>query len=400
MNLRAGYPFWLVKNGLPYNYPKLETSLKTDVLILGGGISGALTAYHLVEAGIDCALADARTIGLGSTCASTALLQYEIDVPLCELVRKVGKKNAVAAYSLCVEAIKKLGEISKKIGFKEFEFSKSLYYAAWKKDTDLLQRECSIRKENGIRVRYLDEEMVENEFGFRSPAAILSEAGAKVNAYGLTHALLQYAIGKGLRVFDRTTVETFDHQKNRVLMKTANGNDITAKKLVYATGYEVVNYIDKKIVDLHSTYATISEQSNSRETLWKDDVMIWNTADPYLYMRTTPDGRVIVGGRDEKFSSPVRRDKLIMPKSKQLVKDFRHLFPDFDFIPEFSWTGVFGSTKDGLPYIGPYDKMPNSYFALGFGGNGIVFSQIGAEILADLLSGRNNSYVDIFSFNR
>jgi glycine/D-amino acid oxidase-like deaminating enzyme len=400
MNLRAGYPFWLVKNGLPYNYPKLESPLRTDVLVMGGGISGALTAYHLIESGIDCALVDARTIGLGSTCASTALLQYEIDVPLCELVHKVGEKHAVASYRLCVEAIRKIGEISDRIGFGEFESRNSLYYAAWKKDTDMLKREFRIRKENGISVRYLEEDMVESEFGFRSPGAILSDAGAKVNAYGLTHALLQYAIPKGLKVFDRTYIESFDHGKSRVTMKTANGNEITAKKVVYATGYEVVNYIDKKIVDLHSTYATISEQRNSRENLWKDDVMFWNTGDPYLYMRTTSDGRVIVGGRDEKFSSPVRRDKLIIPKCRQLVKDFNHLFPEAGFIPEFSWTGVFGSTKDGLPYIGAYEKMPNSYFALGFGGNGIVFSQIAAEILADLLGGRKNANVDIFSFGR
>ena len=63
MNLRSGYPFWLVKNGLPFDYPKLERSTRADVVIMGGGISGALTAYHLVMAGVDCMLIDARTIG-------------------------------------------------------------------------------------------------------------------------------------------------------------------------------------------------------------------------------------------------------------------------------------------------------------------------------------------------
>ena len=82
MNLITGYPYWLINSGLPTNYPKLEKSLKTDIVIIGGGISGALTAYYLTNAGLNCVVVDSRTIGLGSTCASTALLQYELDTPL------------------------------------------------------------------------------------------------------------------------------------------------------------------------------------------------------------------------------------------------------------------------------------------------------------------------------
>ena len=76
------------------------------------------------------------------------------------------------------------------------------------------------------------------------------------------------------------------------------------------------------------------------------------------------------------------------------------MFPLISFKPEFSWAGVFGSTKDGLPYIGPYKKLPNSFFALGFGGNGITFSQVAGEIIAALIKGRKNKDVDLFSFDR
>jgi glycine/D-amino acid oxidase-like deaminating enzyme len=94
MILRAGYPYSLVKNGLPVDYPKLEKDARTDVLVMGGGISGALAAHYLVSEGIDCILVDGRTIGLGSTCASTSLLQYEIDTPLHQLIAMVGKEPA------------------------------------------------------------------------------------------------------------------------------------------------------------------------------------------------------------------------------------------------------------------------------------------------------------------
>jgi glycine/D-amino acid oxidase-like deaminating enzyme len=112
------------------------------------------------------------------------------------------------------------------------------------------------------------------------------------------------------------------------------------------------------------------------------------------------DRRVIVGGRDEKFHNSQRRDKLIGKKSRQLAKDFQNLFPQIEFRPEFSWCGTFGSTKDGLPYIGEYRKRPHSYFSLGFGGNGIVFSLVAAEIISDLIRGKKNNDAAIFSFER
>ena len=400
MNLRSGYPFWLAKNGLPFDYPKLEKSIKADVIIMGGGISGALMAYHLINAGVNCIVVDARSIGLGSTCASTSLLQYEIDTPLCQLKEKVGLKNAVRSYQLCADAISKLGNIAKKIKFTGFEFNNSLYYAAYKKVINFLKEEFLIRKEQGFKVEYLNEASVKKQFNFTAPGAILSEAGAQTNAYSFTHSLLQFAIAKGVKVFDRTPIAKIAHHKNGVTLTTETGFTLKTKKLVYATGYEAVEFIDKQIVDLHCTFACTSEQANQKQQFWNKDVLIWNTADPYLYMRSTKDRRILIGGRDEEFYSPAKRDLLLPGKIKQLVKDFNKVFPDIEFKPEFSWAGTFGATKDGLPFIGNYKKLPNSLFALGFGGNGITFSLIAAEILTSEITGKKNNDASIFSFER
>jgi glycine/D-amino acid oxidase-like deaminating enzyme len=396
MNLRAGYPFWLIKDGLPFTYPKLANDIETDVVIVGAGISGALVRYYLVNAGIDCAMIDCRTIGLGSTCASTSLLQYEIDVPLSELIPICGKENAERAYQLCNAAVSTLGDICEKVHFDEFEFKNSLYFAAYKKDAAPLMKEYEARKAAGFDVYFLEKEQIEKEYGFSAPAAILSKHGAETNAYGLTHRLLQHHLGN---IFDRTAIVKTMHHKTGVTLETEHGNTIKTKHIVYATGYEAVEMIDKKIVDLLSTYATISEQYATKQ-FWKDNVLIWNTADPYLYMRTTSDGRILIGGRDEEFYNPKKRDGLIAKKTKQLEKDFSKLFPEIEFKSEFSWAGTFGSTKDGLPYIGKYDRIPNSYFALGFGGNGITFSLVAAEIITDLILGKTNKDAEIFRFNR
>ena len=135
------------------------------------------------------------------------------------------------------------------------------------------------------------------------------------------------------------------------------------------------------------------------DKFWTDNVLCWNTADPYLYLRTN-DRRIIIGGRDEEFYNPNQRDALLPKKTKQLIVDFKKLFPDVDFKYEFAWTGTFGATKDGLPYIGKYKPLPNSFFALGFGGNGITFSLIAAKIITDIILGKQNKDAAIFSFSR
>ena len=400
MDLKSGYPFFLLESGLAYSYPKLESSLEADVIIIGGGISGALAAYYLVNEGIRCLLIDGRTIGMGSTSASTSLLQYEIDTPLSNLVHQVGTARALRAYEIGVDAIHSMAEIARSISFKEYQFKQSLYYAAYYKDLKFLKEEFAIRKKFGFKVSYLEKDDVKNEYGFEAPGAILSATAAQTNAYLFTHALLQYSIKKGLQVFDRSHVKTIKHSRKSVILTTENGQTLKSKKLVYATGYEAVKYIDQKIVDLHSTYACISEQTNEEKIFWKDNVLLWNTANPYLYMRTLKDRRILVGGRDEHFYDPKKRDRLMSAKTKQLVKDFHQLFPEKDFIPEFSWSGTFGATKDGLPFIGNYRKLPNSFFALGFGGNGITFSLVAAEILRDNIIGKKNKDAAIFSFDR
>jgi glycine/D-amino acid oxidase-like deaminating enzyme len=400
MDLKDGYPYSLITNGIPYNYPKLEENKKTDVVIIGSGISGALSAYYLINVGIECIVVDARTVGMGSTCASTSLLQYELDKPLCELAAITGKKQAQRAYILCSEAIDKILDITKKLSLDECERKESLYYAVNKKDIMLIEREYKIRKETGFDVSLLHAKDIKDEYGFKADAAILSSQGAYVDAYMLTHKLHQHSIKKGLQVFDRTKVNEIVYQQKSVKILTQNGYTIHAKKIINACGYEAEKFIDKKIVQLHSTYAVASEHLSSQSEIWQDKAIIWNTADPYLYMRMTQENRIIIGGRDEDFYNPIARDKMLKQKAKQLCNDFKKLFPNVDFIPEFTWTGTFGTTKDSLPFIGTYKKNPHTYFALGFGGNGITFSLIAAELISDSLKGIKNPDASIFSFDR
>jgi glycine/D-amino acid oxidase-like deaminating enzyme len=403
MDLHTPYPYWLLKNGFLCEYPALRTPLQVDYLVIGGGITGALTAWHLARAGISVAVVDRRHIGMGSTCASTALLQYEIDVPMYQLAKTVGEKNAARSYQLCMDAIDQLEQICEKLDLPTgFERKPSVYCASRKADLEELDLEFSIRTKHGIRVERWDKADVARAFPhFRSPGALYSpHDAAQVDAYALTHALLQDAMKNGgAQVFDKTEIVQIKHEKTQVVLQTNHDQTIRAKHVVIACGYESQQYLEQQVTRLHSTYALVSEPIEGE--IWHRDALIWETARPYLYMRTTPDRRVLVGGRDEPFYSPGKRDKLLNQKTRQLAQDFDKRFQALAPLQvDFNWAGTFAETADGLPYIGAVRERPHTTFALGFGGNGIVFSQIAGLIIRDAALGKKNADAHIFSFAR
>ena len=93
MDLYSGHPWWIAKNGLLHSYPALDEDVDCDVLVVGAGITGALIADALAAAGMSVAVIDRREAGWGSTAASTALLQYEIDTELQDLATQRGDEE-------------------------------------------------------------------------------------------------------------------------------------------------------------------------------------------------------------------------------------------------------------------------------------------------------------------
>jgi glycine/D-amino acid oxidase-like deaminating enzyme len=390
----------MISEGLKNSFPTLFENITTDVLVIGGGITGALISHKLCREGIDVTLVEKQHIAHGSTSASTALLQYEIDTPLFELIAKRGEQHALRAYSLCLEAIQKIADLCSKLPNQaDFEQLPSLWYASYKKHVkEILEPEYAVRSKQGFAVNLLSAHDIETRFGFKAPGAILSEDAAQVNPYLMTNYLLDAVKTMGGRIHEMTGVIRVSPTARNVVAVTNTGATIKARYVVMAAGYAAQNHLPENFSRMHSTYAIISKPLKHK-TQWYKNSLIWETRKPYHYLRTTDDHRIIVGGRDELFYSPAKRDRLISRKSRELLQDFKKLFPEIPLEVDFSWAGTFSETKDGLPYIGAYDHK-RVLFAMGYGGNGITFSVIAADILTDLINGRKNIDAPIFTFAR
>ncbi len=400
MRLRTYESFWLLKNGLLYTYPLLQKNITSDYIVVGGGITGALISDALIENNYKVTLIDRRDIGQGSTAATTSMLQYEIDKMLVDLSDMIGEEAAALCYKAGRSAIKELEKmVTEKNIDCDFDKKKSLYIAHNRRASVKLHQEFLLRKKHRLGVRWLTAEQVLKQYGILSCGGILSDTAASADAYKLAHELIWQNTGKGLQVFDQTSIKKITEQKNGATIYTTDNYKLQAKKIIFCTGFESTYLLKEKIAHLFNTYACISEPGVKINKKLKD-TLVWDTNDPYIYMRTTGDGRLLIGGEDNDQLKQSNEQEVKEKKSTKLVKKVTRLVPGISFIEDFSWGGVFGSTRDSLPYVGVSPEYKHGYFVLGFGGNGITFSMQARKILIDHLQNKPNELGQYYRFGR
>jgi glycine/D-amino acid oxidase-like deaminating enzyme len=401
MDLKSGYPWWAIRNGLIHAFPPLQRDLRCDVAVIGGGITGALVADELARRGHDVAVFEQRDIGWGSTAASTALLQYEIDTPMVELAKRYGEDAAVLAYQACADAIPMLEALASPLRDTGFARQQSLYYASRRRHRSDLEDEFALRKRHGFAVEWLPAEEVHKRFGFEAPCAILSALAASADPYRFAYRLLMRLEKNGGGVFDRSRIDVIEVSTRGITLRTEEGHVARAKQLVLAAGYANQQWLRKRVARNRSSYAFITDPVEEEALGALRDTLLWESARPYLYLRSTSDGRLLVGGEDDAIDIPARRDVRVDRKARTLVKKVQKLFPHLSLQPAFAWAGTFAETEDGLPFFGPHPQHgPRVQFAMAYGGNGITYSMLGAGLLGALIERRRHPLAELFSFRR
>ena len=395
--LRSGRAIWEGRRVPAVAQTRLSSDIKTDVLVMGAGITGAVIADALASAGLKVAVVDKRGLAKGSTAASTALVQYEIDTPLTKLKRKVGKEKAVRAWRRSRLAVEALGVRLGELGVADVERRNSLYLAGNVLGKKELRREHEARRASGLPSRLLDSKTLREQFGIARAAALMGYGNLVINPRKAALALLKGAAGNGARIFSAMEMTDVSATNAGVTVTAANGRKIRCRHLVFATGYELPHGVPRRHHKITSTWA-IATVRQERRRLWPAECCIWEASDPYLYIRTTSEGRVICGGEDEEISDAKTRDALLSRKTARLRRKLHRLLPRLDTTVEFAWTGAFGETDTGLPIIGLVPEMPHCWIALGYGGNGTTYAAIAADVIAGAIAGRPDVDADLYGF--
>lgn len=395
-DLRSGRSIWMSRRLPPLHKVRLHRAEFTDVLVVGAGISGALVAEHLAADGHRVLVVDRRGPALGATAASTALVQYEIDTPLTGLAATLGDADAARVWRRSFLATRGLLARSRALGIDAGQATHdSVYLAGDTLDADGLAREAEARRAIGLETTLLDRARLRALTGIDRPAALLSHGGFSADPRRLAAGFLRAAIAHGARLAAPVEIADIEHSPDRVVAHTRDGW-IACRTIVFATGYEFPAFVPLDGHRLLSTWAIATAPQPRR--LWPGGAMVWEASDPYLYCRTTPDGRAIIGGEDEDFVDEKKRDALIAAKAAALAKKAKALFPRLDTRPAMAWTGTFGGSETGLPTIGPIPGHAACWAVLGYGGNGTVFSRLAAEIVRTALAGGTDADADLFAF--
>jgi glycine/D-amino acid oxidase-like deaminating enzyme len=374
-------------------------AIEADVVVVGAGVSGALASYFLAEAGLRVAIVDRRGLLRGSTVASTALLQFELDLPLSRLIEIIGRADAERAWRRSARSVRELGELVQRLGIAcGWQARDELYLCGNRLDAEGLAAEAAARTRMGLPSRLLGRDELRRAYGIDREAGILSPGGAECDPVRLAGGLIRRALARGARLYAPLAITRVDASGSGVRARTDRGTCVRADHLVYATGYEIPRRVPAPGHRIIATWAMATRPQPER--LWPSRCLIWEAAKPYLYIRTTPDGRVLAGGEDEDVTDARARDALIPAKARVLQEKLHALLPKLDATPEFAWAGSFGESDTSLPTIGPIPAMPHCYAVLGYGGNGITFSLVAAQLLRGYIRGPRDADADLFGFEK
>lgn len=376
---------------------RLARDVKADVLIVGMGISGAMMAEALTRDALSVICIDRRGPLQGSTAATTALVQFEIDQPLTKLSKMIGSAAAQQAWRRSRLAVINLeGRIAELCIRCSQVSTQSLYLAGTTLGPMDLRKEAEARRRAGIGASFLIRARLRDEFGIDRGGAILSHDNLALDPRKLTAGLLLDALNKKARLYAPAEAMAIEDNRLGVAVVTRQGPTITARHLILTTGYELLDVVPAVSHKVISTWAIATRQQPAK--IWPGAAMIWEASDPYLYVRATADGRVICGGEDEDFTDEERRNALTDKKAAQLSKKLERIFPLLDTKAEFAWSGSFGAIGTGLPIIGALPDHPRIHAVMGYGGNGILFSQIASEIVSASIKGGEDTDADLFAF--
>lgn len=391
MDLRTGQPCWPQPGVMPAD----AMPERCEIAIVGAGVMGAMLADRLARDGHEVVVLDRRPPAHGSTAASTALVQWAADTPLLQLSQRWGAERAAAIWKRLHRTVNNLAAEVEQGGIDcGWQRRSELYLAGGLLDEPGLKAEAECRKAAGLPSSFLEPEVVGARFGLPARAGLLSQDAFGVDPVALTRGLLERARTAGACIVHPVEVLGMEQADDHVGLILEGDVRLHAAQVILATGYEASRWFLPAAFTLGSSFAIATAPDTP--PAWDEGVMLWEASDPYLYARRTNDGRILIGGGDLESVDPHRRDVHLAQKQAWLQVEGAHMLGLDRLVADCHWAATFGNSPDGLPALGRAAHTQRVWLAYGFGGNGVTFARLGAELLSSALAGRPDEQMALF----
>lgn len=360
---------WNANTKLP-EFPESEKDIKTDVLIIGGGIAGILTAYFLHQNGVKYILVEKDRICSGTTRNTTAKITFQHGLNYQKIFRSSSVETAQKYLNANKTAFDKYTEMCSNI---ECDYETKDNYVYSVNDRRTLENEINILSRIGYKAEFCES----LPMSIKTVGAVKFPKQAQFNPLKFISAIVD-----GLNIYENTFV--------REMIGTTAVTDkcrIKADKVIVTTHFPFINKHGSYFLKLyqHRSYVIALENAQYINGMYVDGNHKGMSFRNY-------GGLLFIGGGDHRTGEK--------GGNWNELRDFKKLhYPDAH--EKFYWSAQDCMSLDGIPYIGKYSRnTPNLYVAGGFNKWGMTGAMVSAMILIDMVMGRRNEYADIFSPSR
>ena len=350
-------------------YPSFRGDITHPVVIVGGGMSGAMTAYACAAAGLKVMLLEADRIGAGGTGYATGLLSGESSESFRDVEARHGRRVARALFNSLEAAPRELAAAVKRLGIKAgVEVGPSLRLIPPTQPDKMVRKEAALRESADLTASWLLPGAVARQTAAESAGGMRLPDGGFADPFKLALGFLNAAIKRGAEVYERSRVRkiTFTRKTATAFL---DGGSITTTNLVICIGEPTGLFKPLKRHLRHEhRYAVMTEPLPAavRKEIGQRGLLLRDTEAPPHHLWFTADHRAVFAGGDQKRQPDRLRDRTLVQRANELMYELTKLYPAISgTMPAYGWDVPLAHAVDGALYAGSHRNFPFHLFAFG-----------------------------------
>jgi glycine/D-amino acid oxidase-like deaminating enzyme/nitrite reductase/ring-hydroxylating ferredoxin subunit/DMSO/TMAO reductase YedYZ heme-binding membrane subunit len=381
---------WLKSTPDQQRYPRLIGTHEADVVVVGAGITGVMTAWYLAEKGADVVLLEKNHVATGDTGFTTAFVTRVPDVPMPVIAKKHGLPYVQQLFKATKAAQDSLRSLVEQHEIDCDWHDCNAYNGAYKSNDRFLKDEWEVVRQADPSAEFItDKQLLEST---PMVEAIKYPNEARFDVRKFIFGLLKTSTAKKIKIFEDSEVLSMN-VGDEVVLTTEHG-EVQAKKAVFATG--MPPHFMAELYPLFKPQITYALSAKYKGTLPISDDIFWDSDEPYQYYRRNEESSIILGGADHAPGAAQTGDQ-----SLQALEKFLKKYLPGEATIEQRWSGSLFYTEDGVPFAAAHPHYKGKVLvASGLGGNGMVMGTMIGGVCADLALEQPNRHAELFTFSR
>ena len=386
------------------SYPRFKGESETDVVIIGGGLTGCACAWSFANAGVRTVLLEAETLGSGGTAESVGVIREDFDASFRENVQAHGLRASRTMWLTMRRAALDMAAALRRLEIRcDLAPAEFLTIARAGSDTSRgLSREYQARRDAGLEHSWVKPAALKRETAVESDAAIRTH-GFSLDPYRACIGLAAAAVSRRAMLFERSPVRRVRAEKKSVQVSTASGT-LRADAVLVATSAPLQDLRAlRRHIKTSDTYAvtTGSLPAAVRRDLGGRASVLIDTETPSHTLRWLKDDRALFAGADQPMIPDRSRDRALVQRAGQLMYELSVMYPAISGQPaEWAWSSRNYESVDRLPFVGLHRNFPRHLFAMAPGRHGAAFAWLAARVLLRHYRKELAKGDDLFGFSR